>query len=69
VFADGLLYVYDPRGELRVYQPTTGILVTTIACGAGHWNSPVIAAGRIALPEGNANSHKTTDVLDIWRLP
>jgi hypothetical protein len=69
VIAGGLLFIYDPAGALRVYQPTTGTLVTTLACGAGHWNSPIIADGRIALPEGNANNHATTGILDIWRTP
>ncbi len=68
VVAGGLLYVYDPTGAgLRVYQPATGTLVATLPCGGGHWNSPIVADGRIALPEGNANDHRTTGVLDIWR--
>lgn len=70
VVAGGLLYVYDPSGGgIRVYQPATGALVTTLACGGGHWNSPIIADGRIALPEGSSNDHRTSGVLDIWRLP
>jgi outer membrane protein assembly factor BamB len=67
VVAGGLLFVYDPRGGLHVYQPDTGALVATLACGAGHWNSPIVIDGRIALPEGNANSHQVTGVLNIWR--
>jgi len=63
------LFVYDPRGGLNVYGATTGRLISTLPCGAGHWNSPIVADGRIALPEGNANSHATSGVLDIWRLP
>lgn len=70
VVVDSLLFVYDPGGGgLRVYQPTTGTLLKTLPCGAGHWNSPIVADGRIALPEGNANDHATSGVLDIWRLP
>lgn len=68
VVVDGLLFVYDPRGGLRVYEPESGRLVATLVCGAGHWNSPIVADGRIALPEGNANWHQTSGVLDIWRL-
>jgi outer membrane protein assembly factor BamB len=67
VVAGGLLYVYDPGGALRVYQASSGALVATLSCGSGHWNSPIVADGRIALPEGNANNHQTTGVLDIWR--
>jgi hypothetical protein len=28
-----------------------------------------VVAGRIILPEGNANDHATRGVLDIWSLP
>lgn len=69
VVAGGLLYVYDPGGGLRVYRPDTGQLLADLASGPGHWNSPIVADGRIALPEGNANAHRTSGVLDIWRLP
>ena len=68
VVAGGLLYVYDPRGGLRVYEPETGRVVTTLECGTGHWNSPIVADGRIALGEGNANSRQPSGILDIWRL-
>ena len=67
VLAGGLLYVYDPRGALRVYDPGAGSLIATLDCGAGHWNSPIIVDGRIALPEGNVNQRQTNGVLDIWR--
>lgn len=68
VVAGGLLYVYNPRGGLRVYQPDTGRPVAELACGPGHWNSPIVADGRIALPEGSANAHRTSGVLNIWRV-
>ena len=54
---------------LRVYQPASGKLLTTLSAGGGHWNSPIATDGRVALPEGNANDHATSGVLDIWRLP
>ncbi|HEX5476115.1 MAG TPA: PQQ-binding-like beta-propeller repeat protein [Vicinamibacterales bacterium] len=67
--AGGLLYVYDQRGGgLRVYEPATGRQLAALACGEGHWNSPMVADGRIILPEGNANSHDMSGVLDIWRV-
>jgi hypothetical protein len=69
VVADSMLFAYDARGGLNVYEATTGKLVATLPCGPGHWNSPIVVDGRIALPEGNANAHSTTGVLDIWRLP
>ena len=67
VVAGGLLYVYDPGGGLNVYAPTTGRRIARLAAGPGHWNSPIVTDGRIALPEGDANDHATTGVLDIWR--
>ena len=67
VLAGGLLYVYNPKGGLVVYQPESGQQVASLDAGPGHWNSPIIVDGRIALPEGNANSRSTTGTLDIWR--
>ncbi len=69
VVAGGLLWVYSPGGGLNVYAPVTGKLVTTLPSGGGHWNSPIVVDGRVALPEGNANDHATSGVLDIWHLP
>jgi hypothetical protein len=70
VIAGGLLYVYDHRGGgLRVYEPQSGRQVAQLEAGDGHWNDPIIADGRIALPEGDSNSHRTSGVLNIWRLP
>jgi len=70
VVADGLLFVYDPRGGgLRVYDAPTGRLVATLAAGSGHWNSPIVVDGMVVLPEGNANRHATSGVLDVWRVP
>ncbi len=69
VVVDGMAFVYDPGGGLRVYDATTGAPVTTLDCGRGHWNSPIVIDGMIALPEGNANRHRTTGVLNLWRLP
>jgi outer membrane protein assembly factor BamB len=66
LIAGGLLYVYDPGGGLRVYEPETGRQLASLDCGNGHWNSPIVVDGRIALPEGNANQHLTTGVLNIW---
>ncbi len=68
VIAGGLAFIYDPTGGgLRVYQPANGTVIATLPCGSGHWNSPIIADGRIALPEGSSNNHTTSGVLDIWR--
>jgi outer membrane protein assembly factor BamB len=69
VVAGGLLYVYDPGGSLRIYEPQSGQAVAMLPCGSGHWNSPIIIDGKIVLPEGNANRHDTHGIVDIWRLP
>jgi hypothetical protein len=69
VLAGGLLWVFDPfAGGLYVYRPTTGALVATLPSGSGHWNSPIVIDGRVALPEGDANTHRTSGILDIWSL-
>lgn len=68
VVADGMLFVYDPRGGLYVYDAASGRPLDKLDCGEGHWNSPIVVDGRIALPEGNANDHATSGVFDIWRL-
>jgi hypothetical protein len=68
VVAGGLLYVYNPSGGLEVYDPRTGTELARLACGGGHWNSPIVADERIALPEGNANDHSNTGVLNIWSV-
>ena len=69
VVAGGLLYVYNPKGGLHVYDPIRGTEIANLVTGQGHWNSPIVVEGKIALPEGNANLHATTGVLDIWTLP
>jgi PQQ-like domain len=67
--AGGMLWVFNPEGGLYVYEPTTGKLITKLGTGGGHWNSPIVVDGRIAVPEGNANSHSQDGYLEIWRLP
>jgi hypothetical protein len=43
--------------------------VTRLDAPGGHWNSPIVVDGRVALPVGNANDHRTSGALEIWRLP
>jgi hypothetical protein len=69
VVVGGLLYVYDPNGSLRILRATTGATVATLPAGSGHWNSPIVVAGRVALPEGDANDHRESGFLNIYRLP
>jgi outer membrane protein assembly factor BamB len=69
VVAGGLLYVYNPDGGLSVLRPRTGRLVARLPSGRGHWNSPIVTDGLIVLPEGDANDHRTSGVLNVFRLP
>ena len=68
VIAGDLLYVYDPKGKLRLYEPTKGNQIAELGTGSGHWNSPIVVDGRIALLEGNANKHASSGILDIWTV-
>jgi PQQ-like domain len=70
VLAGGLLYVYDHEdGGLNVYDPESGHRLGRLPAGEGHWSSPIVIDGHIALPEGNANNHETQGVLNVYRLP
>jgi outer membrane protein assembly factor BamB len=68
VIAGGLLYVYSPGGDgVAVYRPATGKRVGTLAAAGGHWNSPIVADGRIAIPTGDSNEHQTSGTITIYR--
>ena len=70
VLAGGLLYAYDETdGALIVRSPTTGRQLASLPAGQGHWNSPIVAAGQIILPTGNANDHASSGALDLYHLP
>ena len=69
VVAGGLLFVYSLQGGLRVYDPEKGDQIADLDCGKGHWSTPIVVDGKIALPEGNANQPSATGILDIWSLP
>jgi outer membrane protein assembly factor BamB len=68
IVAGGLLFVYDPGGALVVYRAGSGRVVARLSAGSGHWNSPVIGGGRIALPEGNANDHSGAGTISLYSL-
>jgi PQQ-like domain len=68
MLAGGLLYVYDPGGSLVVRSPPNGKVLARLPAGAGHWNSPIVGGGVVALPEGNGNDHSTTGTLNLYRL-
>jgi hypothetical protein len=54
VIAGGLLWIYDTNGGLNVYSPGSGRRLARLPCGGGHWNSPIIAGGVVAEPEGGS---------------
>jgi outer membrane protein assembly factor BamB len=69
VVAGGLLYVYDPNGQLFVHQPISGALLSTLPVASGHWNSPIVIGGRIILPTGSYHDSSSTSTIDIYHLP
>ncbi len=68
VLAGGLLYV-EWSGGIAVYLPRSGREVGVLPLGDVHWQSPIVADGRVAAGEGDANDHATSGVLDIYSLP
>ena len=69
VVAGGLLYVYDPGGGIDIRRPLTGALLRRLPAGSGHWNSPIVAGGRIIETTGNYHSSATASTIDIYHLP
>jgi outer membrane protein assembly factor BamB len=64
--AGGVLWVYDPQGGLVAYRPGSGRVIHRFSAPSGHWNSPIVAGGRVYLPTGNANSHSAQGSLSIF---
>jgi outer membrane protein assembly factor BamB len=67
VIAGSLLWVYDPGGGLNVYRPESGKLVRHFDVPDGHWNSPIVAGGRVYVPTGDSNDHAGDGELSILR--
>jgi outer membrane protein assembly factor BamB len=65
VIAGGVLWVYDPTGELNAYEPGSGRPIAHFDVPPGHWNSPIVAGDRVFLPTGDANEHHTEGQLSI----
>jgi outer membrane protein assembly factor BamB len=65
VVAGGLLFVQG-SGVIRVYLPASGRMVAELPCGDVHWQSPIVADGRVIAVEGNANDHSVSGILDIY---
>lgn len=77
VLAGGLLYVDNvDDGALDVYNPDPPVAhipegfepIAILPLAAGHWNSPIVGDGVVAVGEGNANGHLTSGFLEIYRL-
>jgi hypothetical protein len=70
VLAGGLLYVYDEnRGALDVYLPASGRRLASLPAQSGHWNSPIVAGGRIILPVGSYHSQSVQGTVLVYHLP
>jgi outer membrane protein assembly factor BamB len=65
VVSGSLLFVAG-SGAVHVYVPTSGREVASLPSGETHWQSPIVADGRVAVTEGNANDHATSGVFDIY---
>ena len=57
-----------PRAGYASTIQRNGSQIAELKCGNGHWNSPIVVDGKIALPEGKPNQ-RVPGVLDIWTLP
>ena len=66
VVAGNVLWVYDPNGALNAYRPRDGHLIRRFGAPGGHWNSPIVARGRVYLPTGTYHDHATTGSLSIY---
>ena len=70
VIAGGLMYVYDPSdGVINVYRPTSPQVLASLPVSPGHWTSPIVADGLIAVGSGSANADSTTGTVDVYELP
>jgi glucose dehydrogenase len=69
MLAGGLLYVFDPGGTVNIRKPLSGALVRALPAGEGHWNSPIVASGRLIEPTGAYGSSASSSVIDVWDLP
>jgi outer membrane protein assembly factor BamB len=68
VVAGSLLYVAG-SGSVSVYVATSGRRLASLPSGTVHWQSPIVADGRVAVAEGDANEHATSGFFDIYRRP
>ncbi len=69
IVAGGLLYVYEPNGGgIEVYNPASPNPLAKLPGAPGHWNSPIVVAGHVVEPEGDANEHQLSGTLDLFSL-
>jgi outer membrane protein assembly factor BamB len=70
VLSGGLLYVYDEQaGHLVIRRPGTGAVLRSLPLAGGHWNSPLVASGRIIEPTGSYHSGSGSSDIYIWHVP
>jgi hypothetical protein len=64
------MYVYDPSdGVINVYRPTSPRVFASLPASPGHWTSPIVADGLIAVGSGSANAAMSTGTVDVYELP
>jgi hypothetical protein len=69
VLAGGLLYVYDHHaGRVNVLNPANGRVLASLPGEPGHWTSPIVADGRVAVGAGDARDHPVAGSLFIYRV-
>ncbi len=70
IVAGGLLYIYEPGGGgIEVYNPGgSSHPIAKLPGSPGHWNSPIVVAGHVVEPEGDANEHQLSGTLDLFSV-
>jgi hypothetical protein len=70
VLAGGLLYDFDVvNARLIIRDPLSSAALTSLPASEGHWNSPIVAGGRIILPTGSYHDSTSTSRIEIYHLP
>ena len=69
VIAGGLLYTYDPSGSIEIRRPLSSTVLRSLPAAGGHWNSPIVAGGRIIEPTGAYGTSASLSEIDIYHLP
>lgn len=70
VLSGGLLFVYNEQdGALIIRNAVNGAQLRSLPVPSGHWNSPIVAGGRIILPTGSYHESRASSTIAIYHLP